>query len=129
MGTFWTNNALTGDNMRERPYTTNHSSAHDEIEHVHDSLPRAGVETTNRTSPNTWDETQGVVLAESRGSTTIGAVSRSDRHDDSRYASSPTATGTQHLFIIGACGESIFLRRSVIPSRQSGRERQGGRRR
>ena len=71
MPTFWSNNLLTGDNERERPYTniiprlttkSNTFTVHYRVQSL--KLP------TNL-PPGTWDETKGAVAGEYRGSTTI----------------------------------------------------------
>lgn len=89
--TFWQSRRLTGDNMRERPYTTiiprlttksNSYTVHMRVQSL--KRPPGG-------DVATWDETRGVVTAEYRGSTTIERFidPGSDVPD---YATNPSAT-------------------------------------
>jgi len=68
---FWEGHSLTGDNMRERPYTTiiprlttksNTFTVHFRVQSL--KAPKSG-------DPAIWDETKGTVTSEYRGSTTI----------------------------------------------------------
>ena len=74
MRTFWTNNALTGDNVREKPYAdlyprlttkSNTYTVHFRVQTLR-QRPRAG-----GTDYAKWEEGKDAVLGEYRGSTTI----------------------------------------------------------
>jgi hypothetical protein len=71
MPAFWTTNALTGDNSRERPYTnllgrlttkSNTYTVHYRVQ----ALKQPPTATAGQ-----WDETKGIVTGEYRGSTTV----------------------------------------------------------
>jgi len=92
MGTFWNGYQLTGDNLRERPYTT--------------IIPRLTTKSNTYTvhfrvqalqgapgNPTAWDEQKGRIMGEYRGSTTIERfIDPSTVLPD--YAANPQATPT-----------------------------------
>ncbi len=87
MQAFWANHKLTGDNLRERPYTN--------------LIPRLTTKSNTYTvhfrvqrlkpfDPTKWDETKNVITAEYRGSTTIERfLDPNATYPD--YASDPSA--------------------------------------
>ncbi len=71
MSDFWSGYGLTGDNMRERPYTTiiPRLTTKSNTFTVHYRVQTLKVPKT--VTLGTWDETRGVITGEYRGSTTI----------------------------------------------------------
>lgn len=76
--TFWQNSALTGDNVREKPYAdiygrlttkSNTYTVHYRVQTLRQRAPTSGADEANYYA--TWDENRDSVLAELRGNTTI----------------------------------------------------------
>ncbi|MBE2202907.1 MAG: Verru_Chthon cassette protein A [Chthoniobacterales bacterium] len=99
MNTFWTTNALTGDNSRERPYAnllgrlttkSNTFTVHYRVQSLK-QVPR-----TNAADYANWNEGRDVILGEMRGAVTMerfiqpGATGTPDYATD--YSTNPNAT-------------------------------------
>jgi uncharacterized protein (TIGR02600 family) len=77
MGTFWTTNSLTGDNLKERPYSTlyprlttksNTYTVHYKVQVLRQAARSRGNDAAAWAS---WDDRKDEVLSEARGSSTI----------------------------------------------------------
>lgn len=101
MSTYWSSYALTGDNMRERPYTTiiprlttksNTFTVHYRVQVL---------KSPSSVNPATWEEAKGTVSNEHRGSTTIQRFI--DLNDDNLqkadFAKDPAITKTLDDFV------------------------------
>jgi hypothetical protein len=98
MKTFWENHALTGDNSRERIYTTvyprlttrsNTFTVYYRVQTL--KQPRAA-------DPKTWNETTGVVTCDYRGATTLERYIDPNNTSIPDYAVNPDATPTLDSF-------------------------------
>lgn len=106
---FWNNNRLTGENIRERIYTTVYprvtTKSNTFTVHVRAQALKQG----GGSNPGTWDEARGTVAGEYRGSTTL------ERYIDPNNPAIPDyAVG----FAAGAASLDSFYRWRVVQNRQ-----------
>ncbi|XHR30934.1 MAG: Verru_Chthon cassette protein A [Chthoniobacteraceae bacterium] len=71
MSAFWKNNLLTGDNMRERIYTTLYPRLTTKSNTYTVHFRTQALKKNQGATAGTWDESKGTVASEYRGSTTI----------------------------------------------------------
>ncbi|XHR30545.1 MAG: Verru_Chthon cassette protein A [Chthoniobacteraceae bacterium] len=71
MSAFWTTNALTGDNSRERPYTNIQGRLTTKSNTFTVYYTVQALKNPNSHAQDTWDESKGAILSEYRGATSI----------------------------------------------------------
>jgi hypothetical protein len=94
MTTYWANHALTGDNCRERPYTTIYPrlTTRSNTYRVHYRVQ--AIKKYPGSDAGTWTEGRDIVTSEGRGSVLIERFLDAKDTTIPDYASSPTATPT-----------------------------------
>jgi uncharacterized protein (TIGR02600 family) len=114
MSTFWRNNSLTGDNLRERPYAAIYPrlTTQSNVFTVHYTIQT--LQKTPSSAPDSWDEDKDKILGEQRGSTTL------ERYIDPR---DPEFSLTQYDFAAQATNPNPptlgrFYKFRTISSRQ-----------
>lgn len=106
---FWANNRLTGENIRERIYTTVYprvtTKSNTFTVHVRAQALKQG----GGVNPATWDESRGSVVGDYRGSTTL------ERYID---PNNPAIPDYAVNFATGAASLDSFYRWRVVQNRQ-----------
>lgn len=90
MTAFWNNNRLTGDNVRERIYTTLYPLLTTKSNTFTVHFRAQALQKVKGSSPGTWTEGRDVVLGEYRGSTTIERFIEAGNPDIPDYAANPS---------------------------------------
>lgn len=115
-GNFWTANALTGENLREKIYTTlyprlttksNTYTVHFQVQALKKLPASSGI------AVDTWTEGRDVVLGEYRGSTSIERFIDANNKDIPNYAANPANIGNSSTPTLDR-----FYRWRVIENRQ-----------
>lgn len=94
MPAFWKNHALTGDNMRERIYTTLYPRLTTKSNTYTVHFRAQALRRNPASSPEVWKEGKDIVTGEYRGSTTIERFIDANNPDLPDYAANPASIGT-----------------------------------
>jgi hypothetical protein len=111
MTTFWTSNALTGENLRERIYTTLYPRLTTKSNTYTVHFRAQSLRKAPASSEGTWTEGKDLITGEYRGSTTI------ERFIDANNTSIPDYAATPSN-IPGMSTLDKFYRWRVIENRQ-----------
>lgn len=111
MTTFWTTNALTGDNLRERIYTTLYPRLTTKSNTFTVHFRAQSLKKLPTSADGTWTEGRDVVTGEYRGSTTIERFIDANNTSIPDYAASPTSISNLDTL-------DKFYRWRVIENRQ-----------
>lgn len=99
MKTFWQNHAITGENVRERPYSNIYSRVTTRSNTFRVHVRAQAIKKARSTAPDTYDSTKDAVLSEYRGSTVlerfIDPTNSASPIPD--YAQSPNPLGEEPL--------------------------------
>lgn len=116
MKLFWSTNRLTGDNLRERPYTTlyprlttksNTYTVHYRVQALQQATPARN---SGAIPWAVWDESKDLILSESRGSTTLERYIDPMDPNIADFATTFTGDSTENL--------DTYCRYRVINSRK-----------
>jgi uncharacterized protein (TIGR02600 family) len=111
MTTFWTANALTGENLRERIYTTLYPRLTTKSNTYTVHFRVQALKKTNLSTLGTWTENQDIVTGEYRGSTTIERFIDANNTSIPDYAQNPSSIPTEKTL-------DTFYKWRVISNRQ-----------
>jgi len=92
MTSFWSSHRLTGDNLRERIYTTLYPRLTTKSNTYTVHMKVQSLKPSPATTDGQWDETKGTITGEYRGSATIERYIDPINPDIPDYAENPSAT-------------------------------------